>query len=121
MRYLEFKDVMIAKGYSIVDVMDCIRDFLRSDACPSVTLLALNEHVALYCDNVYDRFKREKMHYDLDDAFDKLIVKYFEHNWFQDRSIDDVLDDLCYDIWENFCYLDSRQFDSYWQDLLKDC
>lgn len=122
MRYLDFRDVMIAKGYSIIDVFDCIRDLFRSDACPSYTLLALDQHVALYCDNVYDRFEMVKRHYDVDDAFNKLIDLYdTEHNWFQDLSIDDVFDDLCYDIWEDFCYLNSREFDDYWQELLKDC
>lgn len=122
MRYEEFKDLMLAKGYSIVDVFDCIRDFFRTDACPSYTLLSLNRHVALYCDHIYNRFEREKRHYDLDDAFNKLMDMYnIEHNWFQDRPIDDVFDDLCHDIWEDFCYLDSRHFDDYWQDILKDC
>lgn len=122
MNYEEFRDVMISKGYTIVDVFDCIRDFFRCDACPAYTLLALNQHVALYCDNICDRFERLKRHYDLDDMFDKLMDQYkVENNWFQDRPIDDVFDDLCYDIWEDFCHLDSRQFDDYWQDLLKDC
>lgn len=118
MRYEEFRDVMIAKGYSIVDVFDCIRDFFRSGACPAYTMLSLNRHVALYCDNIYNHFEREKRHYDLDDAFDKLMNMYnVEPDWLQD----DVLDDLCHDIWDEFCYLYSRKFDNYWQELLADC
>lgn len=122
MKYFDFRDVMVAKGYSIVDVFDCIRDFFRSDACPVYILMALDQHVALYCDGISDRFEVLKKHYDIDDAFNKLIDMYdVGHNWFKDRSIDDVFDDLCYDIWERFCYLNSAELDDYWQDLLKDC
>jgi hypothetical protein len=122
MRYKEFRDVMLSKGYSVVDVMDCIRDFLRSDACSSWVLLSFNQHVALFCDHIMDHCERKKRHYDLDDAFNKLMDMYnVEHSWFGDRPLDDVFDDLCYDLWEDFCHLDSHQFDDYWQDLLKDC
>jgi hypothetical protein len=113
MRYEEFRDVLLAKGYSIVDVFDCIRDFFRSDACSGAALLSLNEHVALYCDHIYNRFEREKKHYDLDDCFNKLVDMYNIQN-------NNVYCDLCYDIWD-FCRLDSSRFDDYWQDLLKDC
>lgn len=122
MKYEEFRDVLLAKGYSIVDVFDCIRDFYRSDACSNYYMIRLNQYVALYCDHIYNRKERLKRHYDIDDAFDKLFDMYnVEHNWFQDRSIDSVLDDLCCDLWDDFCELDHFSLDDYWQDLLKDC
>ena len=122
MRYEEFKNVMLAKGYSMVDVFDCIRDFFRCDACSNYYRNVLNHHVALYCDHVYDRKERLNRQYDIDDAFDKLFDMYnVEHNWFQDRSIEAVLDDLCYDLWEDILDLDSSLLDDYWQDILKDC
>lgn len=121
MKYEEFKDVMIAKGYSIVDVLDCIHDFLISDACPKYCLSALDQHVALFCDHIMDRFERLKKHYDVDDAFSKLYDQYDrEHNYYHDRPVDDIFDDLCFGLWNNICYLDSTK-DDYWQDLLKDC
>ena len=122
MRYEGFRDVMLAKGYTIVDVFDCIRDFFRSDACSASALLLLNQHVAFYCDHIYNRSERLKRHYDLDDAFNKLIDMYnVEHNWFEDRPIDDVFDEICHDIWDDYCHLDSPRYDDYWQDILKDC
>ena len=122
MRYEEFKDVLLAKGYSMVDVLDCIRDFYRSDACSNYYMMRLNQYVALHVDHIYNRKERLKRHYDIDDAFDKLFDMYnVEHNWFQDRPLDSVLDDLCYDLWEDICELDHFLLDDYWQDLLKDC
>lgn len=120
MRYEEFRDVMIAKGYSVVDVFDCIRDFYRSDACSIFYLKALDQFVSLYCDHIMDRFERLKKHYDIDDAFNKLVDMYnIENNCFQDRPIDDVFDDLCFDVWKK-CHLDYC-LDDYWQDILEDC
>lgn len=121
MRYYEFRDVMICKGYTIVDVLDCVRDFYRSDACSNFFMNALNEFVSLFCDHILDPFVRAKKHYDLDDAFDKLMDKYnSENNWFRDRSVDDVFDDLCFDVWKH-CDLDHFLLDDYWQDVLRDC
>lgn len=121
MRYSDFRDVMLAKGYSMVDVLDCIRDFYLSDACSNLFRKALNEFVSLYCDHISDRFVRAKKHYDIDDALDKLIDKYFaENDYFKDRSIDDVIDDLCFDVWKH-CYFGYFLLDDYWQNILKDC
>lgn len=121
MRYYEFRDVMLAKGYSIVDVFDCVRDFYRSDACSNFYMKALNDFVALFCDHIVDRFQRAKKHYDIDDAFDKLIDKYFAYDdiW-PDRTADDCFDDLCFSVWRD-CDLDCFLLDDYWQDILKDC
>lgn len=122
MKYEEFRDVLLAKGYTIVDVLDCIRDFFRSDACSNYYMLRLNQYVALYCDNISDSKERLKKHYDIDDAFNKLFDKYCnERNFFHDRCIDSVFDDLCYDLWEHVCELDHFLLDDYWQDILKDC
>lgn len=121
MRYYEFRDLMIAKGYTIVDVFDCIRDFYLSDACSNFFMKALNEFVSLFCDHILDRFVRAKKHYDIDDAFDKLIDKYSaENDFYKNHSIDNVFDDLCFDVWKH-CYLDHFLLDDYWQDILKDC
>lgn len=121
MRFRDFRKVMLAKGYSMADILDCIRDFFRCDACPGHTLLALNQHVAICCDKIYSRLESVKKHYDVDDAFNKLIDKYFAKDFFNERSADEILELLCYDVWERICFLDSRCLDGYWRDLLKDC
>ena len=121
MRYYEFRDVMFSKGYSIFDVFDCVRDFYRSDACSNFFMKALNEFVALFCDHIIDRSVRSKKHYDIDDAFNKLIdSSSAERFFYKNRSIDNVFDDLCFDVWKS-CYLDYYLLDDYWQDILKDC
>lgn len=121
MRYYEFRDVMLAKGYSIIDVFDCVRDFYRSDACSNFYMKALNEFVSLFCDHIADRFVRAKRHYDIDDAFNKLIDKYSVGNdFYKNRSVDDVFDDLCFDVWKH-CDLGLSLLDDYWQEILKDC
>lgn len=121
MRYYDFRDVMLFKGYSIVDVFDCIRDFYCSDACSNFYIKSLNKHVAMFCDHIVDRFVIAKKHYDIDDAFNKLLDEHFaEKDFYHNRSVDDCFDDLCYDVWMN-CDLDHFLLDDYWQDLLKDC
>lgn len=121
MRFSEFKDVMFCKGYSIVDVFDCIRDFYRSDACSNFYMNSFNDYVALFCDHIIDRFVRAKKHYDIDDAFSKLLDKSFAKvDFLKNRSCDDVFDDLCYDVWR-CCNLDNFNLDDYWQDILQDC
>lgn len=120
MEYFEFRDVMLAKGYTVIDVFDCIRDFYRSDACSKFNMDIFNEYVALFCDHIMDRFAREKKHYDIDDAFNKLIDKFFTEDFSKNRSVDDVFDDLCWDVWDH-CDLGLFVPDDYWQDILKDC
>ena len=118
MRYCEFRDVMIGKGYSSVDVFDCIRDFFKEH---EISKMRLDQFVALFCDNVCDRNERLNRHYAIDDAFDKLIDKYFaENDFYKNRSIDDVFDDICSDLWD-YCRLGYLLFADYWQDCLKDC
>lgn len=120
MRYEEFRDVMLAKGYSVVDVMDCIRDFFRSDAADNCDMVAFNRFVA-HCHGL-DKMSVTNDTYDIDDAFDYLIDYYNDYyNYFHDHCMDSIFDYLCYDLWEDACCLDSLRLDDYWQDLLKDC
>lgn len=116
MRYEEFKDVMIANGYSIIDVMDCMRDFFRSDASNGLPIMFFNEFIA-ELHGVPDE-EVNSIYYDVDDAFQFLMEKYCKHIPLG-VDVSTRFDRLCDDLWSvTALYLPG--FEDYWQDLLKD-
>lgn len=118
MRYEEFRDVMIAKGYSIVDVLDCIRDFLSSSAADSIPMLSFNTLVGTL--KGYSALEALKQSYDVDDAFTYLINQHFDYDFRKPFDVDTPFENLCNELWSN-CACSMRRYDDYWQNLLKDC
>lgn len=110
MRYEEFRDVMLAKGYSIVDVFDCIRDYFASDV--SVDQIdKFNHLISLLKGDVF-----EKRYYnDLDDSLSWLIGQMSRF----DKDIDSVYDNAGHDLWVNCAFEKSSFVDDFFQYVLR--
>lgn len=116
MNYRSFRNCLIARGYSTIDVMDCIRDYFVSDAVDVDHSSAFNRWIGILHG---DFLTNKKHHYDVDDSFSFLLDKYCTRENYN-GALNFCVDDLCYDLW-TFIYLGDPKLDDYWQDILKDC